>query len=75
MHTAYSHLIINYISIAGCVFATLILLAGFITQKTQVKLTALGVLICSAITSVIAYYSGEAAEETVSFVNGVSETL
>jgi hypothetical protein len=38
---------------------TLVLIVGLIIDKREVKLTALGVFIFSAITSIIAFYTGE----------------
>ena len=75
MNNAHFHLLVNHLPVVGLLIGTLVLIAGLITKKTEVKLTALGVLIFSAITSVVAFYTGEGAEEVVENMSGISETL
>lgn len=53
----------------------LILVSGFILKKSEVKLTALGVFIFSALASLVAFSTGEGAEEVIEHINGISETL
>ena len=75
MNNAHLHLLVNHLPIVGILIATLILIAGFVLKKTAVKLTALGVFVFSAIASIIAFYTGEGAEEIVENISGISETL
>ena len=75
MNSAHFHLIVNHLPIVGLLIGTLVLITGLVIKKTDVNLTALGVLIFSAITSIVAFYTGEGAEEVVENLPGISETL
>lgn len=75
MNNAHFHLVVNHLAIVGILIGTLVLVAGLFLKKSEVKLTALGVFIFSAITSIIAFYTGEGAEEVVENISGISETL
>ena len=75
MNDAHYHLIVNHLPIVGLLIGILVLIAGLVFNKAEVKLTALGILIFSAITSIAAFYTGEGAEEVVENLEGISETL
>jgi len=75
MNNTHLHLIINHLPSIGLLIGILVLLAGSLLKKTEVKLTAFGVFIFSAVTSIFAYYSGEGAEEVAKNLTGISETL
>lgn len=75
MNNAHFHLIVNHLPIVGLLIGTLVLLTGLVVKKTDVKLTALGVFVFSALTSIIAFYTGEGAEEVIENMAGISETL
>lgn len=75
MNTAHFHLFVNHLPIIGFWLGTLVLIAGLLFKKTDVKLTALGLFIFSAITSIFAFFSGEGAKEVVENFAGISETL
>ncbi|MEQ9164688.1 MAG: hypothetical protein RLO12_00405 [Fulvivirga sp.] len=75
MNDAHFHLAINHLPIVGLLIGILTLLTGLILKKEDVKLTALVIFIFSAITSIVAFYTGEGAEEAVENIAGVSETL
>ncbi|UBZ06747.1 hypothetical protein LDL76_15485 [Salegentibacter mishustinae] len=75
MNDAHYHLIVNHLPIVGLLIGILVLIAGLVFNKTEVKLTALGILIFSAITSIAAFYTGEGAEDVVENLEGISETL
>ncbi len=75
MNNAHFHLVVNHLPIVGVLIGILILITGLLLKKTDVKLTALGVFVFSAITSIIAFYTGERAEEVVENMAGISETL
>jgi hypothetical protein len=59
----------------GVLIGILILVAGFMLKKLEVKRTALGVFVFSSIAAIFAYFSGEGAEEAVEHLSGISETL
>jgi flagellar motor component MotA len=75
MNDAHYHLLVNHLPIVGVLIGFLVLVVGLITKKTDVKLTALGILIFSALASIAAFYTGEGAEEVVEKISGISETL
>jgi uncharacterized membrane protein len=75
MNGAHLHLIGNHLPIVGIIIGTLVMIVGLILKKDQVKQTALGINIFSAITSLFAFFTGEEAEEVVEDLKGVSETL
>ena len=75
MNGAHFHLVVNHLPIVGVIIGALVMVAGFLAKQKQVKQTALGIYIFSAITSIIAFLSGEGAEETVESISGISETL
>lgn len=57
----------------GVLIGALILIVGMFLKNPAVRLTALGVLVFGAITSMFAFYSGEGAEEVVEHLPGISE--
>lgn len=75
MNQAHFHLLTNHLPIVGLVIGVLTLIVGLLLKKSQVKLTALGILIFSALASIAAFYTGEGAEEIVEQYAGVSEKL
>jgi len=75
MNGAHLHLIANHLPIVGVIIGTLVMIAGLILKREQIKQTALGIYIFSALTSMFAFFTGEEAEEVVEDIQGVSETL
>lgn len=75
MNDAHFHLVVNHFPIVGVLIGFLILLAGFMMQKEQIKNTALGIFIFSALTAIAAFLTGEGAEEIVENLPEISETL
>lgn len=75
MNNAHWHLVLNHLPVVGLLIGTLILIAGLLMKKSEVKLTALAVLVFTALTSIAAFYTGEGAEEVVENIAGISETL
>lgn len=75
MNEAHFHLIVNHLPIVGLLIGLLVLITGFIFKKSEIKVTALGIFIFSALASIAAFYSGEGAEEIVEKIPGISETL
>ncbi|NOQ71726.1 MAG: hypothetical protein GQ574_06990 [Crocinitomix sp.] len=75
MNGAHFHLIVNHLPIVGVIIGTLVMITGFLLRKNQIKQTALGINIFSAITGVAAFLTGEAGEEVVEDLSGISETL
>ncbi len=75
MNEAHVHLMVNHLPMVGVLFGFLVLISGYIIKNRQVRNTALGIFVFSALTSIAAFYTGEGAEEVVGNIPGVSETL
>jgi len=75
MNGAHLHLIANHLPIVGVIIGTLVMVVGLILKKDQIKQTALGINLFSAITALFAFFTGEEAEEVVEDIPGISETL
>ncbi len=75
MNDVHFHLVVTHLPIVGLLIGFLVLLTGYITKSPQVKATALGIFIFSALAAIAAFYTGEAAEDIVENLPGVSETL
>ncbi|SDE45368.1 hypothetical protein SAMN05421636_105128 [Pricia antarctica] len=75
MNDAHFHLVVNHLPIVGVLVGFLVLLSGYIIKNPQVKTTALGIFIFSALAAIAAFYTGEGAEDIVENLPGVSETL
>ncbi len=75
MNGAHLHLVVNHLPIVGVIIGTLVLIAGYLSIKMPVKVTALGIYIFSAITAFISNFTGEEAEEVVEEMAGISHQL
>lgn len=75
MNDAHLHLIINHFPIVGLLLGTLVLIAGLLLRKSEVKLTAFGIYVFTAITATVANKTGEEAEEILEEIAGVSHSL
>ena len=75
MNEAHYHLLTNHLPIFGVVIGILVILVGLISGKRDVKLTALGIFVFSALASIAAFYTGEGAEEIVENYAGVSHDI
>ncbi|MCU0423319.1 MAG: hypothetical protein MUC81_10960 [Bacteroidia bacterium] len=71
MNQTHIHLIITHLPIFGSLFGMLVLLYGTWQKNSDTKVAAYLVFIISGLGSVIAYYTGEAAEEAVENLQGV----
>lgn len=75
MNAAHFHLIVNHFPIVGGLIGLLVLVAGYLLKKEQIKLTALGIFVFCGITVVMAHVSGENAEEIVEAMPGIDRAL
>jgi len=75
MNNAHLHLAANHLPIVGVMIGIIVLLAGLLLKRSEVKLTAFGIFLFSALTAVLAFYTGDGAEEIVESISGISETL
>ena len=74
MDAAHIHLLINHLPIIGSFFGALVLAHGLYAKSDATKIAAYSVLTLSSIGAVIAYLTGEGAEEAVEGFPGVLES-
>lgn len=75
MSEAHYHLLINHLPTAGLIFGLLILLAGTILKKPQVRQTGLLVIFIAGFGAIPTSLSGHEAEEVVEKLPGISHHL
>ena len=73
MNDVHLHLALNHFPVIGLAIGTLVLFVGILLRKDQVKATALGIFIFSALMAIAANYTGEGAEDLVETIPGISE--
>ena len=75
MDQTHLHLIITHLPIYGSVLGCQVLIYGIYTRSTNTILAAYYLLIVSAIGGIIAYSTGESAEETVEGIQGITKGI
>ena len=75
MDQTHIHLLITHLPIFGSILGGFVLAYGLWTKSNQTKIAAYILFITSSIGAVIGYLTGEAAEETVENIAGVSKNL
>lgn len=75
MDQVHIHLLITHLPIFGSITGGLVLAHGIWTKSDQTKIAAYNVLIISTIGAVIAYLTGEGAEEAVEDIQGVAKNI
>ena len=75
MNQTHLHLLVNHLPIFGSVFAAFVLAYGLWAKSNSTKMAAYYLLIISAVGAGIAYLTGEAAEESVENIAGVSHDI
>ncbi len=73
MSQVHLHLLITHLPVFGSILGALVLVHGLWTKTNQTKNAAYFVFILSAMGAVIAYLTGEPAEEAVEKIQGVLE--
>lgn len=74
MDLTHLHLLTNHIPILGAAFGALVLIYGIIVKSKQTKVAALLIFLVSAIGGIITFSTGEAAEETLESIAGISHS-
>ncbi len=75
MDQVHVHLLITHLPIFGSVLAGLVLAYAIFAKSEQTKIAAYGLLAISAVGALIAYLTGEGAEEAVEGLPGVMESI
>lgn len=73
MDQTHIHLMVTHLPIFGSILGALVLVYGLWARSNQTKIAAYFLMIISAVGAGIAYLTGEAAEETVENIKGVTE--
>lgn len=73
MSQVHLHLLITHLPVFGSLLGALVLVHGLWTKTNQTKNAAYFVFILSALGAIIAYLTGEPAEEAVEKIQGVLE--
>ena len=71
MDLTHVHLLINHLPLFGSVLGALVLGYGLYAKSNPTKIAAYMVLIISAVGAVVAYYTGEPAEDAVKNLQGI----
>jgi len=72
---AYLHLLSNHVPILGSLFGVLLLVVALVKPNLNTTLSAYLILLVSGIGGIVAYFTGEPAEESVEHVPGISHNL
>lgn len=75
MNQTHIHLLITHLPIIGSILGGFVLIHGIWTKSHQVLIAAYNVLIVSAIGAVIAYATGEGAEDGVENIPGIAKSM
>jgi uncharacterized membrane protein len=75
MNWAYFHIVINHFPIVGVIIGALLLLAGLVFKNQGVSMSGLGTVVFAALTAIVAYQTGDPAEDAVKGLPGVAESL
>ena len=72
---AYLHLLSNHFPILGSLFEILLLVLALLKSNLKTTLSAYIILLISGIGGIVAYFTGEPAEESIEHVKGISHKL
>lgn len=75
MTDAHVHLLLTHIPVLGIVFGLLILIYARFRKSVEATQISLGVFVLSGLATVAVYLTGEAAEEAVESLAGVSHAV
>jgi hypothetical protein len=75
MNPAHLHLLLTHLPVLGAIFAVPLLATALLTRCTAVRRMALGAVVVVALLGLPTYFTGEAAEDAVEGLPGVSEAL
>lgn len=75
MNPAHIHLLITHLPIFGSILGGFVLAHGIWSKSDQTKIAAYYVLVISAVGAIIAFLTGEGAEEAVEDIQGVAKNM
>jgi len=75
MNGTHVHLLVNHLPIVGSILAGIVLAQGLWSRTEQTIAAAYSLMIISSIGGLIAFFTGESAEETAEAIEGVSRSV
>jgi uncharacterized membrane protein len=75
MNQTHMHLMITHLPIIGSILGTIVLSYGYWKKSIHTQISAYILFVISSIGAIFSYFTGEAAEETVERIGGISENL
>ncbi|HLP54242.1 MAG TPA: hypothetical protein VK151_04400 [Fluviicola sp.] len=75
MKEVHVHLLINHMPIFGVLFGAIVLALGIWSKSTTTKLSSYVLFFVSALSGLIAYVTGEGAEEAVENIPGIAREM
>ncbi|MEY4286917.1 MAG: hypothetical protein RL511_1003 [Bacteroidota bacterium] len=72
---AYLHLLSNHVPILGSLFGILLLVVALLSPNLKTTLSAYIILLLSGLGGLVAYFTGEPAEESIEHVKGISHKV
>jgi uncharacterized membrane protein len=75
MNQTHLHLVVNHVSVIGSILGLLVLLYAMNRKSDETKNAAYYIFVISALGAILTYITGEAAEETVETIPGISKSL
>jgi uncharacterized membrane protein len=75
INPAHLHIILNHIPVLGIPFGIALFIYGFLRKSQEIRTAALLVFVAVALVTIPTFLSGEAAEDMVEHLPGVSERL
>jgi len=75
MSWGYLHMIINHFPIVGTIIGSILVIVGLVFKNEGVKISGLGIIVFAALMAVIAYLTGDSAENAVQNLPEIAESL
>jgi uncharacterized membrane protein len=75
MDQTHIHLLITHLPVFGSILGVFILVQGIWRRSSSVLVAAYTLFLCSSAGAVVAYLTGESAEETAENIQGISENM
>jgi uncharacterized membrane protein len=72
---AYLHLLSNHIPILGSLFGIFLLVVALVKPSLKTTLSAYIILLLSGLGGLVAYFTGEPAEESIEHLKGISHKV
>src|SRR5690348_1044172 len=75
MDQTHVHLVITHLPIYGAILGMLTLVYGIMARSNHTKKAAYMILLIASLGGIVAYYTGESAEESLKNISGINKDL